>query len=157
MSNIKTIIRKIMAKNIITEELVAAELKKLGYGELDYGDDSVRKKVCEEYGIEITDQWSDNCNWFIYEESTADGYSVYVSTHDTNKININEDVFYYDSELSDCVISAFENSYDCATIYISDPHEDYVSDAMYQMFTDLSQKAEKDIINDLIEQGYAED
>ena len=62
-----------MAKNIITEELVAAELKKLGYdiNDMDYGDDAIRKKVCEEYGIEITDQWSDNCNWFIYEESTA--------------------------------------------------------------------------------------
>ena len=157
MNNIKTIIRKVMGKNVITEELVAAELKKLGYDISLPQTSYVRKKVCEEYGIKITDEWSDNCNWFIYEENTADGYSVYVSTHDTNKININEDVFYYDSELSDCVISAFENSYDCATIYISDPHEDYVRDAMYQMFTDLSQKAEKDIINDLIEQGYAEE
>lgn len=146
-----------MGKNVITEELVAAELKKLGYDIYKTKHDTqdvIRKKVCEEYGIKITDEWSDNCNWFIYEESTADGYSVYVSTHNASKININEDVFYYDSEMSDCVITAFENSYDECTIYISNPHEDYVRDAMYQMFTDLLQRAEKDIINYLIKQGY---
>ena len=47
----------------------------------------------------LTDEWSDKADFYIYEESTADGYSVWIATSDPNNIVINEHVYYYDSDL----------------------------------------------------------
>jgi len=40
-----------------------------------------------------------DCN--IYNESTSDGYDVYVITNNTKNISICEDVFYYDHDLTE--------------------------------------------------------
>ena len=164
MNNIKTIIRKIMNKNTITEELVRAELKKLGYftPASTYTNTHIDNKVCEEFGVRITDEWSPDVKWYIYEETTRDGYTVYVSTYNPNAININEDIYYYDSDMAGCVIEAFHSSMSpcngskrsISDVYISDPDEYYVREAMDQMYTLLKLQARKLIINNLIEQGY---
>ena len=56
-----------------------------GFGEKDSHDEEhVMKVVCKHFDLELTDTWSSDCDHYIYEESTADGYTVYVSTHDAN-------------------------------------------------------------------------
>ena len=147
-----------MGKNKITDEMIEAELLKRGYKEHESQTDDtfVNKKVCEEYGVEITENWENGCEFYIYEESTADGYSVYIAAHDPNKISINEDVHYYESNLTDAVVEAFNNAYHGSSIYIETPSEDYIIDGMHQLYNDLMEKESRIIINELIDKGYDE-
>ena len=39
-----------------------------------------------------------------YEETTADGYSVYVVTHDMNNVCVSEDVYYYESDIPSAIM-----------------------------------------------------
>ena len=62
-------------------------------------DEHARNQVLAHFDCEITDQWQ-NPDFSIYEESTADGYSVWIATADDKQYKrINEDVYYYDSDL----------------------------------------------------------
>ena len=58
-----------------------------------------KEKVEKHFSIEFTDTWAKDCSHYIYEESTADGYTVYISTHDTANVDVNENVFYYHNDL----------------------------------------------------------
>ena len=49
----------------------------------------------------LTDEWTNEADFYVYEETTADGYSIWVATSNLNNIDINEDVYYYDSDLDD--------------------------------------------------------
>ncbi len=67
-------------------------------------DDERRVELVKEfYDLDITHDISDfenvDCN--IYNESTSDGYDVYVITNNTKHISICEDVFYYDHDLTE--------------------------------------------------------
>jgi hypothetical protein len=68
----------------------------------------------------------------VYSESTADGYEVYVATHDDRKIIIPEDVYYYDSDLADVIMEQLEDHYSVYIdsylyddIYMDDKFEEY--------------------------------
>ena len=86
----------------------------------------------------------DNVDCMIYEESTADGYSVYVCTNDTRHPAICEDVYYYHHDLAD----AFEEQvrYGDQTFYICDGvYEDiYMEDKLLEMFNEYVE----DIVED---------
>ena len=87
----------------------------------------------------------DNVDCMIYNESTADGYDVYVVTEDTRNISICEDVYYYEHDL----VSAFEDQvrwgnrtfYVCEYIY----DDCYFEDKLIEMF---SENAEDIVEND---------
>ena len=49
-------------------------------------------------GLTITDSFNDGCDLYCYNESTVDGYDVWVLTHSLKDINICENVYYYDSD-----------------------------------------------------------
>jgi hypothetical protein len=49
----------------------------------------------------LTDEWTDEADFYVYEETTADGYSIWIATSNPNNIDINEDVYYYDNDLDD--------------------------------------------------------
>ncbi len=59
--------------------------------------------VKEFYDLDITHDISnfENVDCNIYNESTSDGYDVYVITNNTKHISICEDVFYYDHDLTE--------------------------------------------------------
>jgi len=81
----------------------------------------------------------DNVDCMIYEESTADGYSVYLCTNDSRHPTICEDVYYYDHDLAD----AFEEQlrYGDKTFYICEEvYEDiYMNDKLLEIFTDYAE------------------
>ena len=58
-------------------------------------------KIKKYYDVEFTEDYKPNLDWYIYNESTADGYEVYVSHDSKSPMCINDNVFYYDSDLSD--------------------------------------------------------
>ena len=71
-----------MSKKLITDELINERLEAKGFGEKQINDEDLAKEaVLKHFGVEFTDQWSSNAGFYIYEESTADGYSVFIDTY----------------------------------------------------------------------------
>ncbi len=111
-------------------------------------------KLYKDYmNIDISTDVSDfdNVDCLIYNESTADGYDVFVVTNDSRKPSICEDVHYYDNGLAD----AFEEQirYGCRTFYIDgDIYDDcYFNDRLLELFAenveDIIQEAEEGSID----------
>ena len=136
----------------ITEDLIEQGMIRLGYGEVDsHDEDKVRKIVLDHFDAELTDQWRQNCEFYIYEESTADGYSVYVATSDTNSISVNEDIHYYDSDLSGVLQDAIK---DGGEIYVDDYFQDFIDDAIQELYLYLAEKMHQDVVDELLDEGY---
>ena len=131
----------------ITDELIAQEMAKMGWIE-GCDDEHARNQVLAYYNCEITDQWQ-NPDFSIYEESTADGYSVWIASANTSNININEDVYYYDSDLSDALFEAIP---DYNQIYCDD--YSFVEDAITRHYEDLLFRIEEEVVDELLDEGY---
>jgi hypothetical protein len=93
----------------------------------------------------------------MYEESTSDGYSVFIATQDPANININDDVNYYDSEFSTILVEVIEMGNNEPEIYIDSPSECWVGDAMSQLFEGICENIELQAIGNLIDLGYDEE
>ena len=91
-----------------------------------------RKIVLDYLNTEIVDQF-DKGDFKVYSESTADGYEVFVATHDDQNVSINEDVYYYDSDLTDVIMRTLEEHY---SVYIDEYLYDdiYMDDAFEEYF-----------------------
>ena len=113
-------------------------------------DEHARNQVLAHYDCEVTDQWQ-NPDFSIYEESTSDGYSVWIASADTNRININEDVYYYDGDLPDVLYEAIP---DYNRIYCD--CEDIIEDAITRHYEDLLHRMEDEIIDELLNEGYTD-
>jgi hypothetical protein len=102
------------------------------------------KKIVLDYlNTEIVDQF-DKGDFKVYTESTADGYEVYVATHDDKNVDINEDVYYYDSDLADVIMEQLEEHY---SVYI----DEYLYDDIYldDAFEEYFNENVEDIVNDI--------
>ena len=146
---------------LITSKIVNERLEARGFGEKQQEDeDLARKSVLDYYGVKLTSHYDSNADFSIYEESTADGYSVWIATHDTNQISICEDVYYYDSDLGDALAEAIRFSNGQVefpeTFYVEDEDANYVDEAIEQLFVYLSEKIEVEVVDELINEGYEE-
>ena len=136
-----------MKNKFITDELITQRMTEKGWIE-GCDDEHARKQVLEHYECEITDQWQ-NPDFSIYEESTADGYSVWIATDDDKHINVNEDVYYYENELHDVLYDAIP---DYNNIYCD--NYDFVEDAITRHYEDLLCRIEDQIVDELLDEGY---
>ena len=146
---------------LITIELINERLEAKGFGDKQRENENLAKKsVLDYYGVKLTSNYTFNAEFSIYEESTVDGYSVWIATCDTKQINICEDVHYYDSDLGDALAEAIKysngDSEDPETFYIEDEYANYVDEAIEQLFVYLSEKFEEEVINELTDEGYEE-
>ena len=69
-------------------------------------DNKVRKYL-DHYEAELYTSYTDegNCSFHIYREDTADGYEVFIAKYKAdNNINIMDDVYYYQHDLTNIVI-----------------------------------------------------
>ena len=80
----------------------------------------------------------------VYSETTADGYEVYVATHDDKNVNIQEDVYYYDSDLTDVIMEQLEDRYSVYIdeylyndIYMDDKFEEYFNENVEDIVSDI--------------------
>ena len=148
-----------MSKKLITDELINERLEAKGFGEKQINDEDLAKEaVLKHFNVEFTDQWTSNADFYIYEESTADGYSVFIATHDQNSVNVNENVYYYDSDLGDALeehirYSNGDEEYP-EIIYVDDLYQQFIDDATTQLFEYLAERFEEEVIDELKEQGY---
>jgi hypothetical protein len=55
------------------------------------------------FNLSISHDYNDfeSSDCTIYNESTADGYDVYIITNDTKNVSVCEDVYYYDHDLAE--------------------------------------------------------
>ena len=144
---------------LITDELINERLEAKGFGEKQSKNEEVAKKnVLKHYGVELTDNWTANAEYYIYEETTSDGYTVYVATYDTNSINICEDVYYYDSDLDDVLQEQIQYCNGCEdypdTIYVDDLYQDFIDRAIESLFIYLAERFEEEVIEQLLDEGY---
>jgi len=106
------------------------------------------------YDIDISHDINDfeNTDCAIYEDSTADGYSVYIVTNNTRHVSVCEDVYYYDHDLSD----AFEEEvrYGSQTFYIdaSIYDDSYFNDKLVSMFVDRVEEIIEELKTDITEE-----
>lgn len=136
-----------MKNKFITDELIAQRMESKGWIE-GCDDEHARNQVLTHFDCEITDQWQ-NPDFSIYEESTADGYSVWIATDDDKHINVNEDVYYYENELHDVLYDAIP---DYNNIYCD--NYDFVEDAITRHYEDLLCRIEDQIVDELLDEGY---
>ena len=140
-------------QNKITEEVILQKLEDKGIKDINEIDtDEQLTTVLDHFEAEITHDFMKGQIKF-YEETTADGYSVYVATEDTNNVSICDDVFYYESErfskLEDAVI-------DGLTIYIDEyDMGDYgLQDQIERLYQRYYNNMIAEVEQDLIEEGY---
>ena len=140
----------------INDELIEERLTIKGFGDQDSHDEEhVRNVVLKHFDLELTDNWSNDCSHYIYEETTADGYSVYISTHDFNKIEVSDNIFYYDSELCAAFKEAvYDNDHGDVQFYLGDIEADYIQDAICELYIDLVELYTDIVTNELIDEGY---
>ena len=103
----------------------------------------MESKFLNHFGAKIVDEWSDKCDFYIYEESTADGYSVYVATDNTHNILVNENIYYYDSDLGEALLDALKYG-KCKNIYVDDPSAYWVEDVLEEGLIWLEEQNEED-------------
>ena len=137
---------------IITDKLIEEKLKEKGLSMYDQVDDSL-KKLQDYYEFELTDSYNRTPDYSIFAESTADGDEVWVATSgDGRNICINEDVYYYDSDLSDPLYDAMMDYNEL--IYVDDLEHYYVQDAIDRAWETFITEMIDEVENELIEQGY---
>jgi hypothetical protein len=137
---------------IITDKLIEEKLKEKGISMYD-GDDNALAKLQNHYKFKLTDSYNITPDYSIFAESTADGYEVWVATSgDGRNICINEDVYYYENDLSDALYDAMMDYNEL--IYVDDLDAYYVQDAIDQAWEDYVEEMIKETEDELIEQGY---
>jgi hypothetical protein len=89
------------------------------------------------------DEWS-NVDCRVYNESTADGYDLYVVTNQKDTPIICEDCYQYDHDIADAIREQIR--YGDETFYIDlDIYVDcYIDDMLLEMFSDYVEDIVKD-------------
>jgi len=110
-------------------------------------DERMIELVKNHLGLSISTNFNDfdNVDCMIYNESSADGYDLWVVTNDSRHVNICENVYYYANDLA----NSFEEQvrWGDQTFYIDEYvfEEAYIEDKLIEMF---SEKVEDIIVND---------
>ena len=148
-----------MSKKLITDELINERLEAKGFGEKQINDEDLAKEsVLKHFNVEFTDQWGEDADFYVWEESTADGYSVFIATYSPDKINVNENVYYYDSDLGNALEEHIKYSNgdeeNPDIIYVDDLYQQFIDDAIQQLFEYLAERFEEEVIDELQDEGY---
>jgi len=92
----------------------------------------MKEKLLKHFGAKIVDEWSNECDFYIYEESTADGYSIFVAAQNPSNIIVEENIYYYDSDLGDALLDALRYG-ECKNIYIDDISAYWVEETITEL------------------------
>lgn len=144
----------------ITDELVQSRMQAKGFKDEDLSKEDLLSFIRKQYGIDFDEFYNKpSYDFSIYEENTADGYSVYVTRYGDSRINICEDVYYYDHDLNDALVEAI---YDLGSpddelnFYIDDTDSCWFLDAMQEVYNNNYDEKLKVLMNELKDEGYEE-
>tara|TARA_B100000768_G_C11273471_1_gene374627 strand:- start:692 stop:1243 length:552 start_codon:yes stop_codon:yes gene_type:complete len=137
---------------LLTDEIIEAKLHDLGFSEeqISEQNNNFTQLVLDYYGAQYSDNWTEQ-DLYIYEESTRDGYSVWICTHNPNNICINEDVYYNENtpHIVDEVQDAIRNG---LSIYCDG--EEIINEAIENMSNKIYDDVYAEVEAGLIEAGY---
>ena len=102
------------------------------------------------YGLKIDENAYDSADVYAFEETTADGYSVYVVTHDMRSICVSEDVYYYESDVPSAIMECITNSNGYCTLYADQYFLDdiYFDDMLLEEFAEIAESIYDEIMNE---------
>ena len=141
-----------VTKKLITEELIDKRLEARGV-DFNIDHDEALKAIQDHYDFELTDSWNNTPDFSVYAETTADGYEVWVATNgDGRNVCINEDVHYYENDLSEKLAEAMTDYNEL--IYVDDLESYYVQDAVTEVYDAYVNDMKQEVENELIEEGY---
>ena len=112
------------------------------------------KVVKQHFNFTLDENAYGNYDIAAYTESTADGYEVFVVTNDMNSISINEDVYYYESDVPQAIIDEIIGYSGNDTVVYVDQYfldEIYFDDALADLFLENID----DILAEAEEEGYS--
>ena len=107
----------------------------------------------EALGLTTTDSFDNSCDLYCYNESTVDGYDVWVLTHSMNDVNVCENVYYYDGDLASAVMEEIQYNGGSETLLHMDEYlwdDLYMDDQMQEYFGENID----DIIENNDDEGY---
>ena len=137
----------------LTDELIKKELAKQGWLDINEVDQEDQKEiVLDYYEVELTDRFDNNCGYYIYGETTRDGYEVFVAANDVRSVCISEDVYYYESDLHDALADAIKD--ELSPIYVDDEDADFVDYAIERLYEFTYDEKYDEVESELEEQGY---
>ena len=116
--------------------------------------ETIIKVVKEHFNFTLDENAYGNYDIAAYTETTADGYEVYVVTNDMNSISVNEDVFYYESDVPQAIIDEIIGYGGNDTVIYADQYfldEIYFDDALADLFLENID----DILAEAEEEGYS--
>ena len=137
----------------LTDEIIIKELAKQGWLDINEVDQEYQKQlVLDHYEVELTDRFDNNCGYYIYGETTRDGYEVFVAANDVRNVCISEDVYYYESDLHDALADAIKD--ELSPIYVDDEDADFVDYAIERLYEFTYDEKYDEVESELEEQGY---
>ena len=101
--------------------------------------ESKLEKVQEHFNFKLIEDFH-RPDYAIYSESTADGYEVFVAHEPGAQVNVSEDVFYYDSDLSERleeVIRDYNADGVEIAIYVDDLEYDWIEYAIDELYDEM--------------------
>ncbi len=119
-------------------------------------EEKIIEAVKSYYGLKIDENAYSNADVYAYEESTVDGYSVYVVTHDMKSISICEDVYYYENDVPSAIMEHISNSNGYCTLYADQYFLDdiYFDDMLLEEFAEVAEDIYKEIEDDEGDCGF---
>ena len=118
--------------------------------------EKIIEAVKKYYGLKIDDNAWQSADVYTYEETTVDGYSVYVVSHDMKNVSICEEVYYYDSSVAEAIMEMVRNCNGHCTLYADSYFLDdiYFDDCLMEDFQDIAEKIYDEIANDEGDYGF---
>ncbi len=118
--------------------------------------EKIIEAVKKYYGLKIDENAYQNADIYAFEETTADGYSVYVVTHDMKSICVSEDVYYYESDVPSAIMEMINNSNGDCTLYADQYFLDdiYFDDLLLEAFGDIAESIYDEIMNEDSDYGF---
>ena len=119
-------------------------------------DEKIIEAVKSYYGLKIDENAYQSADIYAYEETTADGYSVYVVTGSMDNICIAEDVYYYESDIPSAIMEYIDYSNGHCTLYADQYFLDdiYFDDALLEAFQEIAESIYDEIMNEDSDYGF---
>ena len=118
--------------------------------------EKIIEAVKKYYGLTIDENAYQSADVYAYEETTADGYSVYVVTDNMDSVCISEDVYYYESDIPEAIMEQINYSNGECVLYADQYFLDdiYFDDVLLEAFQEIAEKIYEEIQNDEGDYGF---
>ncbi len=137
----------------LTEKLIQERLEEKGWSvPHETNQEDKLSKLRDEYGFNIVNEWN-ACDVYFYTDETSDGYEIWIATEDERNVNINEDVYYYETSWFEKLADYLR---DGAQIYIDQySQEGYeYEEVIENMYDELYMEVHDEVVDELENEGY---